>query len=195
MKKLKLTVGLVLAVCSLGATAASAMAHEFKDTASKFPAAFTANAGNSGGFVFNEVSFSCSGPETGEGKAEAMLFQNLRFSQHLTGCAIAGLGSMTVTPWEIEANANGTVAVVNTATITMFGSCKITIGPTGNAALKNVSYANSGAEVDIEQVLAGITYTANEACAEFPGIASGKTGRFHISEQARSTAGGILSWK
>jgi hypothetical protein len=141
MTRIKLVGSAILALLVLCAVAtASASAHEFE--ASKLG---TATDKGTTVQVFKDepkaAAVECKKTESTE-KITALKAKTQKASVKYTECTAFGFAAK-ISEAKYEFNAEGSVKVENTITVEVpLAGCKVVVGPTGNSALKTITYTN-----------------------------------------------------
>lgn len=96
--------------------------------------------------------------QIGKGTLLAIATAIIDLIDEYSECTAFGFVGAKVSEVEYEMNANGTIAILNTVTLTVEGVCEVTIAP---QTLGSVTYANSGGELEVDLALKGIVSKSN----------------------------------
>ncbi|MHB8242701.1 MAG: hypothetical protein ACYDHN_12020 [Solirubrobacteraceae bacterium] len=183
----------LIALFAFGVTAAaSASAHEFVAT----PVGGTLEDHSTTNQVFkvNAGETVCE-KATSTGKITSEKAEKQLVKVTYSGCKAFGQ-PVKITEAEYEFNANGSVAVKNTITITVEGlgfGCTVKVGPTKNEKLEKITYKNSGTKKLITETnVSGITYTTSGGFCSTGGSNGTYTGS---AESEVNKGAGSAQWK
>jgi hypothetical protein len=177
---------LVAAVALSLASVASASAHEF--IASK-TGTTKATGTNTQVFTTPSGKVECT-KLTATGKVAALKSKTEASTVKYSGCTAFGLAA-TISTAKYLFSAEGSVKVSNTITISIpSASCSVKVGPTGNSALKTISYVNKSGKIEVQASVSGITFTTTGGLCG----SSGKTATYK-GNALNALTGGTLEWK
>ena len=186
MKIMRIAGLALLAVCVTSITAATAGAHEFKSTEM---GTLTSKVLQTQKFHTAAGNVECTALHLTSGTA-ALLSETQTATVAYTGCKAFGLAA-NVSPAQYEFNANGTVKLLGTVTITAT-ECTVTVPSAKNTSLSTIVYKNSGKSIVLEPTVKNITSSGvGKACT----YAEESAGTYSGNSIVGLTGAGTLEWK
>jgi uncharacterized iron-regulated membrane protein len=187
--KLRL-IGLALVAAFAFTAVATAGAHEFK--ASKTGTLTGAGVGNqtfhvnAGNVVCEKLALS--------GSVTALASKTQKVTGTYSTCEAFG-SKVTITAAEYVFNAEGSVEVANTVTITnATGKCSVKVTPAGNSALKTVKYSNSSGKITTSTAVQKINYEPNGSTNTCGTTKLAQTNGTYTGEATTELTGGTIEW-
>jgi hypothetical protein len=187
MRRIRI-VGLALvAVCAMSVTAtAGASAHDFKASAA---GKLTSKALATQKFKTAAGLVECTALHLTSGTA-ALLSETQTATVQYTGCKAFGLAA-TVSPAQYEFNANGSVKLLATITITAT-ECTVTVPSAKNTKLSTIKYTNSNKQIVLEPSVNNITSSGAGAGCKY---AEESLGTYTGNSVVGLESGGTLTWQ
>lgn len=186
VKIMGLAIVAMLALSGLAVSSASASLFLFHPTGK-----ILGEATNTQVFEANGTKFECK-KATFSGTATALRALTVLVEVIYTECSTPLAGLVEVSPAQFILNADLKVAVENTVKVTVpAAGCSLSIGPAGNQELNSVHYATEGADLKINALAKGITFTTTGGECVPPGTNATYNGQAKIMSGA---TGGVVRW-